>query len=79
MVKIEHKGAQELLGELRAPFVFLRWPAFKWATAKFLFDLGALFDWYSHDFDAQIYKPPRSVRRKFNKRGRERARRWKRN
>jgi len=69
MVKIEHKGAQELLGELRAPFVFLRWPAFRRATAKFLVNLAALWDRYAADFDAQIYKPSRSARRKFNKRG----------
>lgn len=69
MIRMEHRGPAELFNELRAPFAFMRWPAFRRATAKFLVDLGALYDRYSADFDAQIYKPSRSARRKFNKRG----------
>ena len=57
MIRIEHKGAQELMQSLRAPFVFLQRPPFRWAAAKFLVDLSALYDRYSAEFEAEIYKP----------------------
>ena len=62
MIRIEHEGAQELMQSLRAPFAFMRRPPFKWAAARFLVDLAALWDRYAADFDAQVYKPKRKGR-----------------